>query len=58
MDQLTRENMPEISEDITIKKSTCRNCHGGCGVLLHIENEKIIKIEGDPEHPMNKGALC
>ncbi|MBN2239629.1 MAG: molybdopterin-dependent oxidoreductase [Dehalococcoidales bacterium] len=33
-------------------------CHGGCGVIAHIEDGKLVKIEGDPEHPMNRGRLC
>ena len=33
-------------------------CHGGCGVLAHIENGKLVKIEGDPDHPINRGRLC
>jgi anaerobic selenocysteine-containing dehydrogenase len=33
-------------------------CHGGCGVLAHIKNGKLVKIEGDPEHPINRGRLC
>ena len=33
-------------------------CHGGCGVLAHIKNGKLVKIEGDPDHPMNQGRLC
>lgn len=33
-------------------------CHGGCGVLAHIKDGKLVKIEGDPEHPWNRGRLC
>jgi anaerobic selenocysteine-containing dehydrogenase len=33
-------------------------CHGGCGVLAHIENGTLVKIEGDPDHPWNQGRLC
>jgi anaerobic selenocysteine-containing dehydrogenase len=33
-------------------------CHGTCGVLAHIKNGKLIKIEGDPDHPWNQGRLC
>ena len=33
-------------------------CHGGCGVLAHIKNGKLHKIEGDPDHPWNQGRLC
>lgn len=33
-------------------------CHGGCGVLAHIKDNKLVKIEGDPDHPWNQGRLC
>ncbi len=33
-------------------------CHGACGVLAHIEDGKLVKIEGDPDHPFNRGRLC
>lgn len=33
-------------------------CHGGCGVLAYIKDGKLVKIEGDPDHPMNRGRLC
>lgn len=32
--------------------------HGGCGILVHVEDGKIVKIEGDPESPLNRGTLC
>ena len=28
----------------TITKSTCRNCHGGCGTLVTKENDKVIEV--------------
>ena len=34
-------------------------CHLGCGILLYTdENGKLVKVEGDPENPFNKGRLC
>ncbi len=33
-------------------------CHGGCGVELHIKDGKLIKIEGDEDHPFLQGRLC
>ena len=33
-------------------------CHGGCGILVHVKDEKVIKVEGDPDHPWNQGRLC
>jgi anaerobic selenocysteine-containing dehydrogenase len=41
-----------------IIKSNCRGCHGGCGVLVHVEDGRITKIEGNPDFPTNHGAMC
>jgi anaerobic selenocysteine-containing dehydrogenase len=42
----------------TILKSVCRSCHGGCGVLLHVKDGVLIKVEGDRDSPLNHGRLC
>jgi anaerobic selenocysteine-containing dehydrogenase len=41
-----------------VLKSTCRMCHGGCSTLVHVRDGRIVKIEGDPEGPLNHGRLC
>ena len=41
-----------------ILKSVCRSCHGGCGVLLHVTDGRLAKVEGDRESPLNHGRLC
>jgi anaerobic selenocysteine-containing dehydrogenase len=33
-------------------------CHGGCGILAHVRDNKLVKIEGNPDHPWNRGRLC
>jgi len=33
-------------------------CHGGCGVLAHIKDGQLVKLEGNPDHPWNQGRLC
>lgn len=34
-------------------------CHGGCGLLAHVDEDgKLVKIEGDESHPWNQGRLC
>uniref|UniRef100_A0A832I1V3 4Fe-4S dicluster domain-containing protein n=1 Tax=Eiseniibacteriota bacterium TaxID=2212470 RepID=A0A832I1V3_UNCEI len=38
--------------------STCRECPTGCGVVLKAREGRIIKIEGAPDHPVNRGGLC
>jgi len=44
--------------DHSLIRTTCELCYSGCGILVHIKDGKPIKIEGDPENPINKGALC
>jgi len=39
-------------------RSACGLCHNGCAVLVHAENARVTKVEGDPESPLNKGELC
>ncbi len=41
-----------------IVRSHCRICHGGCGVLVHVKDGRIVRIEGDPESPISRGTLC
>ena len=40
-----------------IVKSTCRSCHGGCGVLVTVEDGVATHIEGDPVSP-TWGTMC
>ncbi|NTW29239.1 MAG: molybdopterin-dependent oxidoreductase [Coriobacteriia bacterium] len=30
----------------------------GCGMYLHVKDGKVVKVEGDPEHPITNGRLC
>lgn len=34
------------------------DCPDQCGLLIHKEAGKIVKIEGDPNHPVTQGAIC
>lgn len=38
--------------------STCRECPAGCGILAGNRDGRVIKLEGNPLHPVNGGALC
>ncbi len=38
--------------------TTCRECPAGCGVLAKNREGRIIKLEGNPLHPVNEGRLC
>jgi formate dehydrogenase major subunit len=36
----------------------CPFCGCGCGFLVTVEDGKVTNIEGDPQHPINRGAAC
>jgi anaerobic selenocysteine-containing dehydrogenase len=36
----------------------CRNCPSVCGLLVEVENNKILGIRGDMRHPLTKGYFC
>lgn len=38
--------------------TTCRECPAGCGVLAKNREGRVIKLEGNPLHPVNQGKLC
>ena len=39
-------------------KTVCRSCHGGCGVIAHVNGGRVVKVEGDPDSPISHGAMC
>ncbi|MBP6443234.1 MAG: 4Fe-4S dicluster domain-containing protein [Gemmatimonadales bacterium] len=38
--------------------STCTECAAGCGLHVKTREARPIKLEGNPEHPVNAGTLC
>ncbi|MGI9297333.1 MAG: hypothetical protein ACR2QC_05460, partial [Gammaproteobacteria bacterium] len=40
------------------KYTTCYMCACRCGVRLTLEDGKIRFVEGNPNHPVNRGVLC
>ncbi|MBI3119049.1 MAG: 4Fe-4S dicluster domain-containing protein [Candidatus Hydrogenedentes bacterium] len=38
--------------------TTCGACEAGCGALVKCRDGRPIKLEGNPEHPLNAGGLC
>ena len=41
-----------------IVPSYCGLCFWKCGILVHVKDNKIIKITGNPHHPLSNGKLC
>lgn len=50
--------MENPNSDTKIVKSICMPCHSGCGVLVHVKDGQVVKIEGDPDFPENEGSMC
>lgn len=38
--------------------STCHQCVSTCGIVGFVENGRLVKIEGNPAHPNNRGTIC
>ncbi|MGB1109630.1 MAG: molybdopterin oxidoreductase family protein [Gammaproteobacteria bacterium] len=41
-----------------VKTTTCYMCACRCGIRVHLRDGEVRYIEGNPEHPLNKGVLC
>lgn len=49
----------------TETRSTCPYCAVSCGMIIHTVGDKsknvkpsVVHVEGDPDHPINRGTLC
>lgn len=42
----------------TVKTTTCYMCACRCGIKVHLKDGKVRYIEGNRDHPVNKGILC
>jgi molybdopterin-containing oxidoreductase family iron-sulfur binding subunit len=49
------QTVPGVS---TYYATTCRECSAACGVIGETRDGRTIKLEGNPDHPVNRGALC
>ncbi len=38
--------------------TTCRECAAACGLIVATRDGRAIKAEGNPDHPVNRGAIC
>jgi len=45
-------------KDAVASTSICPFCGVGCGLIAHTVDGRLVNVEGDPQHPINQGALC
>ncbi len=38
--------------------TVCGACPGGCGILARVVDDCVVKVEGNPLHPLNRGRVC
>ncbi|MBI2952829.1 MAG: molybdopterin-dependent oxidoreductase [Chloroflexi bacterium] len=38
--------------------TACDRCYVGCGIRVHVVDDVVVGIEGDPESPQNRGRMC
>jgi len=49
------EQIPGVAQWFS---STCNECSAGCGVKVRVREGRAVKVEGNPENPVNRGGLC
>ncbi|MCT4682443.1 MAG: molybdopterin oxidoreductase family protein [Roseicyclus sp.] len=52
----TLDLSPRVSDEI--RKTTCYMCACRCGIDVHLKSGRVAYIEGNRDHPVNKGVLC
>ena len=48
----------QIPGTATYYATTCRECAAGCGVQVRVREGRAVKLEGNPDSPINRGRLC
>jgi sulfite dehydrogenase (quinone) subunit SoeA len=56
MNQPKIDLSPKVSDEV--RKTTCYMCACRCGINVHLKDGKVAYIEGNRDHPVNKGVLC
>ncbi|MEE8107273.1 MAG: molybdopterin-dependent oxidoreductase [Planctomycetota bacterium] len=47
-----------MSDERVIRTVCPRACYDACGMLAHVEDGRLVRVEGDPEHETARGVLC
>ena len=50
--------VPSTASTPEVKTTTCYMCACRCGINVTVEDGEVRFIQGNPEHPINKGVLC
>jgi anaerobic selenocysteine-containing dehydrogenase len=50
--------MTDTADRIEVKNTTCYMCACRCGIRVTLRNGEVRYIQGNPDHPLNKGVIC
>ncbi|MFT5323965.1 MAG: anaerobic selenocysteine-containing dehydrogenase [Planctomycetaceae bacterium] len=50
--------MIDATNSRTVRTACNRDCGDACSIVATVENDRVTKIAGDPDHPITKGFLC
>src|SRR5690606_29083417 len=50
------DTSPPVRDEIVT--TTCYMCACRCGIRVHLKDGQIRYIDGNPEHPVNRGVIC
>jgi molybdopterin-containing oxidoreductase family iron-sulfur binding subunit len=53
-----KESENQVPGNAVWYNSTCGECSARCGITVRTREGRAVKIEGNPEHPTNRGGLC
>ncbi|VAW96706.1 Anaerobic dimethyl sulfoxide reductase chain A, molybdopterin-binding domain [hydrothermal vent metagenome] len=56
--KLSTEHNPDVNSRIEVKNTTCYMCACRCGIRVTVRDGEVRYIQGNPEHPLNKGVIC
>lgn len=56
MTQPVLDRSPKVSD--AVRRTTCYMCACRCGINVHLKDGRVTYIEGNRDHPVNKGVLC
>lgn len=56
---MTKSLYHEPMQKLVQKKTACtRDCPDACGLLVTIDNGRVVRLQGDPDHPITQGFIC
>lgn len=59
---VSRETRPESrrgADGVVVKRAVCpHDCWDTCSMLVHVKDGRVVRVMGDPDHPVTRGYLC